>query len=157
MSNQKYLTALYIALDEPDQPAVRESSLLSGTSECIADYPNSGNNFMTGSSSAELIPFSPSTTKPTGMIRNFKLFLGCIPLRESESGFLICGVPLEQIHFQISDLSNPLWTRIYRSLICAILRRIIGSQIQRIPLGEGSEISHFAPRCSIQTSRHFIY
>ena len=25
----------------------------------------------------------------------------------------MCGVPFEQIHFQISDLSNPLWTRIY--------------------------------------------
>ena len=25
----------------------------------------------------------------------------------------MCGVPFEQIHFQISDVSNPLWTRIY--------------------------------------------
>ena len=33
---------------------------------------------------------------------------------ESGSGFLVCGVPFEQIHFQISDLSNPLWTRIHR-------------------------------------------
>ena len=40
--------------------------------------------------------------------------LGCVPLGESGSGFLICGVPFEQIHFQISDLSNPLWTRIHR-------------------------------------------
>ena len=40
--------------------------------------------------------------------------LGCVPLGESGSGFLICGVPFEQIHFQISDLSNPLWTRIRR-------------------------------------------
>ena len=38
---------------------------------------------------------------------------GCLPLWESWSGFLICGVPFEQIHFQISDLSNPLWTRIH--------------------------------------------
>ena len=30
------------------------------------------------------------------------------------SGFLICGVPFKQIHFQVSDLSNPLWTRIHR-------------------------------------------
>ena len=42
--------------------------------------------------------------------------LGCVPLGGSGSGFTICGVPLEQIHFQISDLSNPLWTRIHRSL-----------------------------------------
>ena len=40
--------------------------------------------------------------------------LGCVPLAESGSGFLICDVPFEQIHFQISDLSNPLWTRIRR-------------------------------------------
>ena len=40
--------------------------------------------------------------------------VGCVPLGESRSGFLICGVPFEQIHFQISDLSNPLWTRIHR-------------------------------------------
>ena len=39
---------------------------------------------------------------------------GCVPLGESGSGFLVCGVPFEQIHFQISDLSNPLWTRIHR-------------------------------------------
>ena len=39
---------------------------------------------------------------------------GCVPLGESGSGFLICGVPFEQIHFQIRDLSNPLWTRIHR-------------------------------------------
>ena len=47
---------------------------------------------------------------------------GCVLLGESGSGFLICGVPFEQIHFQISDLSNPLWiwlwiwlwTRIHR-------------------------------------------
>ena len=42
-----------------------------------------------------------------------KFIWGCIPLGESASGFLICGMPFEQIHFQISDLSNPLWTRIY--------------------------------------------
>ena len=30
------------------------------------------------------------------------------------SGFLIYGVPFEKIHFQISDLSNPLWIRIHR-------------------------------------------
>ena len=35
-------------------------------------------------------------------------FLGCVPLGGSGLGFLICGVPFEQIHFQISDLSNPL-------------------------------------------------
>ena len=40
--------------------------------------------------------------------------LGCVPLGESGSGFLVGGVPFEQIHFQISDLSNPLWTRIHR-------------------------------------------
>ena len=39
--------------------------------------------------------------------------LGCVPLGESESGFLICGAPFEQIHFQICDLSNPLCTRIH--------------------------------------------
>ena len=33
---------------------------------------------------------------------------------ESGSGFLIYGVPFEQIHFQTSDLSNPLWTKIHR-------------------------------------------
>ena len=33
---------------------------------------------------------------------------GCVPLGESGSGFLICGVPFDQIHFLISDLSNPL-------------------------------------------------
>ena len=38
----------------------------------------------------------------------------CVPLGESGSGFLIYGVPFEQIYFQISDLSNPLWTRINR-------------------------------------------
>ena len=27
---------------------------------------------------------------------------------------MICGVPLGQLLFQISDLSNPLWTRIHR-------------------------------------------
>ena len=42
------------------------------------------------------------------------LFFRCVPLGESGSGFLICGVPFEQIHFQISDLSNPLQTRIHR-------------------------------------------
>ena len=112
MNNQKYQTALYIALDESDQPAVRESPLLSGTSECFADNHNSGNNFMTGPSSAELIPSSPSTTKPTGMFRDFKLIVGCVPLGESGSEFLISGVPFEQIHCQISDLSNPLCARI---------------------------------------------
>ena len=40
--------------------------------------------------------------------------LGCVPVGESGSGFLICGVPFDQIHFQISDLSNPRWTRIHR-------------------------------------------
>ena len=40
--------------------------------------------------------------------------LGCVPLGEYGSRFLICGIPFEQIHFQISDLSNPLWTRIRR-------------------------------------------
>ena len=54
----------------------RESSLLSGTSECIANYYNSGNNFMTGPSSAELSPLSPSTTQSTGMFRDFRLILG---------------------------------------------------------------------------------
>ena len=39
---------------------------------------------------------------------------GCIPLVGSGSGFLICDVPFKQILFQISDLSNPLWTRIHR-------------------------------------------
>ena len=42
-----------------------------------------------------------------------KFIWECVPLGESASGFLICGMPFEQIHFQISDLSNPLWTRIY--------------------------------------------
>ena len=42
------------------------------------------------------------------------LVMECVPLEGSGSGFLICGVPLEQILFQISDLSNPLWTRIHR-------------------------------------------
>ncbi|XP_022805472.1 uncharacterized protein LOC111342642 [Stylophora pistillata] len=54
--------------DEPDQQAVGESSLLpvAGTSEYIADNHNRGNNFMTtGLSSAELIPSSTSTTRPT--------------------------------------------------------------------------------------------
>ena len=45
---------------------------------------------------------------------SYKKVLGCVPLGGSGSGFLICGVPLEQILFQISDLSNPLWTRIHR-------------------------------------------
>ena len=51
-----------------------------------------------------------------GMFTTFIIIthLGCVPLGESGSGFLICGVPFEQIHFQISDLSNPLWTRIHR-------------------------------------------
>ena len=40
--------------------------------------------------------------------------LGCVPLGGSGLGFLICGVLFEQILFQISDLSNPLWTRIHR-------------------------------------------
>ena len=40
--------------------------------------------------------------------------IGYIPLGEPGSGFLIRGIPCEQIHFQISDLSNPLWTRIHR-------------------------------------------
>lgn len=53
--------------DEPDQQAVGESSLLpvAGTSEYIADNHNRGSNFMTGPSSAELIPSSTSTTRPT--------------------------------------------------------------------------------------------
>ena len=76
MSNQKYLTTLHIALDEPDQPAARELSLLSGRSKCIANYYNSGNNFMTDPSSAELSPLSPSTTQSTGMFRDFRLILG---------------------------------------------------------------------------------
>ena len=29
--------------------------------------------------------------------------LGCVPVGESGSGFLICGIPFDQIHFQISD------------------------------------------------------
>ena len=41
---------------------------------------------------------------------NAPYFQGCVPLGESGSGFLICGVPFKQIHFQISDPSNPLWT-----------------------------------------------
>ena len=44
----------------------------------------------------------------------FTILPRCVPLGESGSGFLICGVPFEKIHFQISDLSNPLWTRIHR-------------------------------------------
>ena len=44
----------------------------------------------------------------------FFIFFGSVPLGESGSEFLICGVPLEQMLFQISDLSNPLWTRIHR-------------------------------------------
>ena len=39
---------------------------------------------------------------------------GCVPLGESGSGFLICDVPFEQIHFLICDLSNPLQIRIHR-------------------------------------------
>jgi len=39
---------------------------------------------------------------------------GFVPLGGSGSGFLICGVPFQQILFQISYLSNPLWTRIRR-------------------------------------------
>ena len=39
---------------------------------------------------------------------------GCVPLGESGSGFLICGVSFEQIRFQTSDLSNLLWIRIHR-------------------------------------------
>ena len=38
----------------------------------------------------------------------------CVPLGRSGSRFLICDVPFQQIHFQFSDLSNPLWTRIHR-------------------------------------------
>ena len=84
--------------------------------------------------------------------------LGCVPLGESGSGFLICGVPFEQIHFQISDLSNPLWTRIHRitdlrdlktdNWITDLrdLKTDIGSLIQHVPSGEGSEINHFAQR-----------
>ena len=45
---------------------------------------------------------------------NAPYFQGFVPLGESGSGLLICGVPFKQIHFQISDLSNPLWTRIHR-------------------------------------------
>ena len=78
--------------------------------------------------------------------------LGCVPLGESGSGFLICGVPFEQIHFKISYLSNPLWTRIHRITGLRDLKTdhwIIGSLIQRVPLGEGSEINHFAQRCPI--------
>ena len=37
---------------------------------------------------------------------NAPYFQGCVPLGESGSGFLICGVPFKQIHFQISDPSN---------------------------------------------------
>ncbi|XP_022805470.1 uncharacterized protein LOC111342641 [Stylophora pistillata] len=53
--------------DEPDQQAVGESSLLpvAGTSEYIADNHNRGNDFMTGPSSAELIPSLTSTTRQT--------------------------------------------------------------------------------------------
>ena len=48
-------------------------------------------------------------------LRNDAESLGCVPLGGSGSGFLICGIPLEQILFQVSDLSNPLWTRIHRN------------------------------------------
>ena len=74
--------------------------------------------------------------------------LGCVHLGGSGSGFLICGVPLEQILFQIRSV-------IYRmhsgqgfigSLIWVICKRIIRSMIRRFPLGEGSEISHCAQR-----------
>ena len=40
--------------------------------------------------------------------------LGCIPLGGSGSGFLICGIPFEQILFQISDLLNQLWTNVHQ-------------------------------------------
>ena len=58
--------------------------------------------------------------------------LGCVPLGESGSGFLICGVPFEEIHLQISDLSNPRWTRIHRITDLRDLK-----------------INHFPQRCSI--------
>ena len=45
---------------------------------------------------------------------NAPYFQGFVPLGESGSGLLICRAPFKQIHFQISDLSNPLWTRIHR-------------------------------------------
>jgi len=37
--------------------------------------------------------------------------LGCVPLGGSGSGFLIRRIPLSE---SISDLLNPLWTRIHR-------------------------------------------
>ena len=58
--------------------------------------------------------------------------LGCVPLGESGSGFLICGVPFEEIHLQISDLSNPRWTRIHQITDLRDLK-----------------INHFPQRCSI--------
>ena len=58
--------------------------------------------------------------------------LGCVPLGECSSGFLICGVPFEEIHIQISDLSNPRWTRIHRITDLRDLK-----------------INHFPQRCSI--------
>ena len=48
------------------------------------------------------------------MRRESYILYGCVPLKRSGSGFLICGVPFEQIDFQISDLANPLQTKIHR-------------------------------------------
>ena len=105
--DQKYPTAIYIALDEPDQQAVGESSLLpvAGTSEYIADNHNRGSNFMTGPSSAELIPSSTSTTRPTGMFRDFLTYLKVHSLGRIDPGQAsIRDHPM--IHFQIPQISH---------------------------------------------------
>ena len=82
------------------------------------------------------------------------ILYGCVPLRRSGSGFLICGVPFGQIHFQISDPSNPLWTRIHRitdlsfhwkdNLVPRVLR--LFGQLTKKPEDSGYEIARLNDR-----------
>ena len=80
--------------------------------------------------------------------RKLYILYGCVPLRRSGLGFLICGVPFGQIHFQISDPSNTLWTRIHRRVVT----RYMGIRDQRLKKGwdQGSQprIRDHSPRGS---------
>ena len=80
---------------------------------------------------------------------------GAFLWEDPDQDFLICSVPFERIHVHISDLSNPLWTRIHQipDLIWVIWQRIIG--IRPVPLDKGSKIYHCIQRFSLWIATYF--
>lgn len=48
------------------------------------------------------------------MVGTYQIRIGRVPLEGSGSGLLICRIPFKQIHFQISDPWNQLWTTIHQ-------------------------------------------